>query len=114
MVPAIDAQAREWIASVATRNRRLSDRLTVVTGQSHAVLEAADAVLGGFRHGCSGSGALQEAHGGGLRNARIVRIDHEGQGADSLREPPQHPGRPRHRAGISCTTTARPTRWPAA
>lgn len=56
VVPAIDAQAREWIASVATRNRRLSDRLTVVTGQSHAVLEASDAVLV-----ASGTAALEAA-----------------------------------------------------
>lgn len=56
VVPAIDAQAREWIASVATRNRRLSERLTVVTGQSHAVLEAADAVLV-----ASGTAALEAA-----------------------------------------------------
>lgn len=56
VVPAIDAQAREWIASVATRNRRLSERLTVVTGQSHAVLESADAVLV-----ASGTAALEAA-----------------------------------------------------
>ena len=56
VVPAIDAKAREWIASVATRNRLLSERLTVVTGQSHAVLEASDAVLV-----ASGTAALEAA-----------------------------------------------------
>lgn len=44
------------MASVATRNRRLSERLTVVTGQSHAVLESADAVLV-----ASGTAALEAA-----------------------------------------------------
>lgn len=56
VVPAVDARAREWIAAAATRNRRLSDRLVVVTGRSHDVLEAADAVLV-----ASGTAALEAA-----------------------------------------------------
>lgn len=56
VVPAVDARAREWIASVANRNRQLAERLTVVTGRSHDVLEASDAVLV-----ASGTAALEAA-----------------------------------------------------
>ena len=56
VVPAVDAQAREWIAAAANTHRRLTERLTVVTGKSHVVLEAADAVLV-----ASGTAALEAA-----------------------------------------------------
>lgn len=56
VVPAVDAQAREWIAAAANTHRRLTERLTVVTGKSHEVLEAADAVLV-----ASGTAALEAA-----------------------------------------------------
>lgn len=45
VLPAVDEKRREQIQKVASRYPKLAERLTIVTGQSHRVLESADAVL---------------------------------------------------------------------
>lgn len=45
VLPAVDATRREQIMKVAAKYPKLAERLTIVTGQSHRVLEASDAVL---------------------------------------------------------------------
>ena len=45
VLPAVDETRRQQIMKVAVKYPKLAERLTVVTGQSHRVLEASDAVL---------------------------------------------------------------------
>lgn len=45
VLPAVDETRRQQIMKVAAKYPKLADRLTIVTGQSHRVLEASDAVL---------------------------------------------------------------------
>ncbi len=45
VLPAVDETRREQIMKVVAKYPKLAERLTVVTGQSHRVLEASDAVL---------------------------------------------------------------------
>lgn len=45
VLPAIDEKSRRQIMKVAAKYPKMAERLTIVTGQSHRVLEASDAVL---------------------------------------------------------------------
>ncbi|MDO4936871.1 MAG: lipid-A-disaccharide synthase, partial [Sutterellaceae bacterium] len=45
VLPAVDETRREQIMKVVAKYPKLAERLTIVTGQSHRVLEATDAVL---------------------------------------------------------------------